>query len=130
METDSLTLQWFLVLPEPTVTRRRHEYASSLRPQIDTLVERAETLVSAEAAQVSAARARLEQLQSALKPALPRAPKYASSFRDADEERLASKLGDLEGRDLTMAQRRKIGMLRNKRERLEKERAKLLAARA
>lgn len=29
-----------------------------------------------------------------------------------------------------MAQRRKIGMLRNKRERLEKERAKLLAERA
>lgn len=86
--------------------------------------------MAAEAAQVASARARLAQLQSALKPALPRAPTYASSLLASEEERVASKLGDVEGRDLTMAQRRKIGMLRNKRERLEKERAKLLAARA
>lgn len=43
---------------------------------------------------------------------------------------MANKLDGVEGKDMTMAQRRKIGMLRNKRERLEKERAKLLAARA
>lgn len=116
------------------MTKRRHEYATSLRPQIDSLVERAETLVSAEATQVSHARARLQQLESALKPALPRAPKYASSFLSSEEERVGCKLGEVgevEARkDLTMAQRRKIGMLRNKRERLERERAQLLAARA
>ncbi|EJT47772.1 hypothetical protein A1Q2_04178 [Trichosporon asahii var. asahii CBS 8904] len=123
---------WFLVLPEPTVTKRRHEYASSLRPQIDSLVERAETLVSSESSQLLHARARLQQLESALRPALPAAPRYANTFLSSEEEKVGCKLeNNLEGRkDLTMAQRRKIGMLRNKRERLERERAKLLAARA
>lgn len=74
-------LQWFLVLPEPTVTKRRHEYASSLRPQIDALVDRAEALVALEKAQLEHMHQRLDALQSALKPALPKAPQYRSSFK-------------------------------------------------
>jgi len=123
--------QHYLVLPHPTILAHKSALSTSLAPQIDQLITKAESSVEAEQGRVKRLEERLSILQSARLPLLPE-----TSFREHDteeeiggvgveEEDEGSKLVGLEMKELNPAQRRKVVMLKAKRERLEKERARL-----
>jgi DASH complex subunit SPC19 len=94
-------------------------------------VNRAEALLSSESLRVKNLEDRLNILHSARLPSIePARPAHPRTFaREAegsvDEEAGGSRLEGLEVKDLNPAQRRKVAMLRGKRERLEKERRAL-----
>ncbi|GFZ50560.1 hypothetical protein JCM24511_08317 [Saitozyma sp. JCM 24511] len=127
----------FLLLPYPTILTHKSALSTSLAPQIDTLVNRAEALLSSESLRVKNLEDRLNILHSArlphIEPVRPAHPRtFAREAREADgageEAAGGSRLDGLEVKDLNPAQRRKVAMLRGKRERLEKERRALQGA--
>lgn len=131
------SLQHFLLLPYPTILTHKSALSTSLAPQIDTLVNRAEALLSSESLRVKNLEDRLNILHSArlphIEPVRPAHPRtFAREAREADgageEAAGGSRLDGLEVKDLNPAQRRKVAMLRGKRERLEKERRALQGA--
>ncbi|KAL7420555.1 hypothetical protein Q5752_004506 [Cryptotrichosporon argae] len=117
----------FLVLPAPVITQHKAALSSSLAPQIDGLIARAETLLEGERGKLENLEARLEIIHSARLPAAsaPRAPPSADGHDLPPLPPGQTYLDQLDAKDLAPAQRRKVAMLRGKRERLEKEKARL-----
>ncbi|WVQ84378.1 hypothetical protein IAT38_006530 [Cryptococcus sp. DSM 104549] len=120
----------FLVLPEPTIMAHKSALAASLAPQIDQLIAKAEGAVDAEQTKVAHMEERLRILESARLPApepirpsssgLPGGANTASQKTDT-----SCKIADLNVKELSILQRKKMMMLKQKRERLEKEMARL-----
>lgn len=120
--------QYYVVVPEPKLDHHKALYAASLSPQIDQLIERAEQLVAAEGAGVGRLEERLAMLETARLPAFPAAPARPSTFADLDDREEGDTRCRLDGVDTkgaSMAQARKIGLLKKKREKLELEMARL-----
>jgi DASH complex subunit SPC19 len=134
-----MMLQHFLLLPHPTILAHKSALSASLAPQIDQLIARAESLVESESGRLQRLEERLQILQSAKLPVVEGGVRHPGTFvgegeREGGEGRGAqmkdgndggSRLEGLDPKELNPAQRRKVAMLRGKRERLEKERAAL-----
>jgi len=133
-----LIYQKFLVLPSTTIQTHLSSTSASLAPDIQKLLQRAETLVDAERTKLQGIEKTIKILQSASLPSsssasVPRSISASRSqleYNDQDKEEQEgdiwnSRLDNVELKGLDMVQIKKIRMLRNKRERLEKERAKL-----
>jgi DASH complex subunit SPC19 len=92
-------------------------------------VNRAEALLSSESLRVKNLEDRLNILHSArlpnIEPVRPAHPRTFAREAEGPGEEEGSRLEGLELKDLNPAQRRKVAMLRGKRERLEKERRAL-----
>ncbi|WVW84979.1 hypothetical protein I302_107015 [Kwoniella bestiolae CBS 10118] len=114
----------FLVLPEPTILAHKSALSTSLAPQIDQLIVRAEGMVEHEKSRVSTLEERLIILQSARSPILdelPNASLPSSLVEEKDPQDTSCKISDLNLRELSILQRKKVMMLKQKRERLERE---------
>ncbi|KAL1405830.1 hypothetical protein Q8F55_007508 [Vanrija albida] len=121
-------MHYYLVVPEPKINHHKALYAASLSPQIEQLIQRAETLVSAEGASVRRLEERLAMLETARLPAIPAAPARPSTFADLDERdegETRCRLDGVDTKGASIAQARKIGLLKKKREKLEQEMARL-----
>lgn len=130
-----LITQHYLVLPATQVQSHQSALSHSLAPQIEALIAKAEVVVSSQAKRVTNLEERLEIVRSAARQQLGAAAQAsvsagatAAAGAGADETQEAddadvgrSKLDGLEMRELTVAQRRKVVMLRGKRDRLERE---------
>lgn len=109
---------------------------SSLAPQVDQLITRAESAVESEKARVARLEERLSILQAAQLPPdlLPVRSTAAAGVPGLDGEGGEGEDGEGEGSaldglnmgELTAAQRRRVVMLRGKRQRLEKEKRRLM----
>ncbi|ORY22033.1 Spc19-domain-containing protein [Naematelia encephala] len=131
----------YLLLPHPTIQSHTAALSTSLAPQIDALITKAENLVQGQSGRVDRLAERLSILQSARLPRSNPTPivdtdKTVKSTglgpERGDEQgtegnQQSCKISHLEMKDLSVGQRRKVVMLRGKRERLEKEREKLLS---
>lgn len=117
------------MLPEPVVTRKKAEYAAGLQPYIDQLLDRAAELVARESNEVARLEEHLAHLQNARANRIPAAPRLPGTFKDLDVDETRPRLDgiDMRSKDVTLAQRRRIGALKLKRDKLEKERARLLS---
>ncbi|OCF39702.1 DASH complex subunit SPC19 [Kwoniella heveanensis CBS 569] len=130
----------YLVLPEPTIAAHKSALGASLAPQIEQLIVRAEGLVDSENAKVANLEERLRILESARLP--PSSPQTGLSFlsRSTRDTATASttattdnnvpadtscKIADVDMKGLNVLQRKKMMMLKQKRERLEKEMKRL-----
>ncbi|OCF56832.1 DASH complex subunit SPC19 [Kwoniella mangroviensis CBS 10435] len=124
----------FLVLPEPTILAHKSALSSSLAPQIDQLIAKAESMVEYEKSKVSTLEERLSILQSARTPPINPQPSNPTSLpaslaEETDNKQDTScKISDLNLRELSILQRKKVMMLKQKRERLEKELERLKSA--
>jgi DASH complex subunit SPC19 len=116
--------QKFLVLPQTTISTHLSSTSSLLSPEITKLLKRAEQLVEAERTKLAGIEKTINILQSASIP--PPSSRSTKPDEGDDEEGIWNdKLDGIELRGLDIVQVKKIRMLRNKRERLEKERIKL-----
>jgi DASH complex subunit SPC19 len=116
--------QKFLVLPQTTISTHLSSTSSLLSPEITKLLKRAEQLVEAERTKLNGIEKTINILQSASIP--PPSSRSTKPDEGDDEEGIWNdKLDGIELRGLDIVQVKKIRMLRNKRERLEKERVKL-----
>jgi DASH complex subunit SPC19 len=116
--------QKFLVLPQTTISTHLSSTSSLLSPEITKLLKRAEQLVEAERTKLAGIEKTINILQSASIP--PPSSRSTKTDQGDDEEGIWNdKLDGIELRGLDIVQVKKIRMLRNKRERLEKERIKL-----
>ena len=147
-DTRHPTIQHYVVLPQPTISHHLSALSTSLAPQIQILIQKAETLVENQSGQVKNLEQRLEMIESAMLP--PASSRSTSNGRDDDSglqttqgdvgeevERAGEGEGKEEGRsvsrgldglsmtDMNPIQRRKVLMLRSKRKKLEEERARL-----
>jgi DASH complex subunit SPC19 len=118
-------------MPEPFVAAKKASYAASLQPYIDKLLDRAAELVDAEEARVSRKEDQLAYLEQLITARLPASAPLPHTFKHLDPagEGLGSvaRTRFLEGVEPAgPAQRRRIGMLKMKREKLERERERLL----
>ena len=123
------------MLPYPTILAHKSALTTSLAPQIDTLISKAESHIGASSGKIQRLEERLGILQSARLPVLEELrtsiPKTFADGLEVEEQDVGGAgeeryLDGLEMRELSVAQRRKVVMLKGKRERLDKERAKLL----
>lgn len=114
--------QKFLVLPQTTISTHLSSTSSLLSPEITKLLKRAEQLVEAERTKLAGIEKTIDILQSA---SLPTSRPTPSNDDNREEDIWNDKLDGIEVRGLDIVQVKKIRMLRNKRERLEKERVKL-----
>jgi DASH complex subunit SPC19 len=112
-----------LVLPQQIIQTHLSSTSASLGPDIQRLLHRAETLVEAEKTKLQGIEKTINILQSASIPAPTRSQEDLEE--EKEEDIWSSKTDGLEMKGLDMVQIKKIRMLRNKRERLEKERVKL-----
>lgn len=123
-------MQRFLVIPNTTVHAHMAHLSTSLKPQIDALITRAEDLVEHEKDHVGSLEKRLAIMQSASVPVpLPLASNTDGQEHEEGQERgdgidLECQLDDIDIRSLSVLQRRRIMLLRSKREKLERERIK------
>ncbi|KAK8858862.1 hypothetical protein IAR55_003093 [Kwoniella newhampshirensis] len=122
----------FLVLPEPTISAHKSALASSLAPQIDQLIAKAEHMVESEKAKVANLEERLRILESARLPSQtsakssPLSSLSVGSLNDNGEEKdTTCQINDVNMKDLSILQRKKVMGLKQKRERLEREMARL-----
>ncbi|WVF68774.1 hypothetical protein IAT40_003546 [Kwoniella sp. CBS 6097] len=123
----------YLVLPEPTIVAHKSALGASLAPQIEQLIVRAEGLVGSEKAKVANLEERLRILESARLP--PPSPPSISSHTLASQSTSTNsdladvdtscKITDVDMKGLSIFQRKKIMMLKQKRERLEREMRRL-----
>ncbi|WVQ65350.1 uncharacterized protein L199_003526 [Kwoniella botswanensis] len=124
----------FLVLPEPTILAHKSALSSSLAPQIDQLIVKAENMVEHEKSKVSTLEERLNILQSARSPRINSQPSNPISSpvslaeETGNKQDTSCKISDLNLRELSILQRKKVMMLKQKRERLEKELERLKGA--
>jgi DASH complex subunit SPC19 len=128
--------QHFLVLPATHVQSHQSAVSHSLAPQIEALIVKAENAIASQSKKVSNLEERFAIVQSARVPpvaVLPTLPAEDQGDRDQDIEDVdegdswgKSRLDGLEIKELTVAQRRKVIMLKGKRERLERERRELM----
>ncbi|KAI9634822.1 uncharacterized protein MKK02DRAFT_37697 [Dioszegia hungarica] len=130
----------FLVLPTTQVQSHQAAVSTSLAPQIENLIAKAEGAVASQVRKVAILEERLAIVQSAravptmvVQPDLPEAGDQEDEEGTEEENGEEgdgwggkSKLDGLEMRELTIAQRRKVIMLKGKRERLERERKELM----
>jgi DASH complex subunit SPC19 len=118
--------QKFLVLPQTTISTHLSSTSSLLSPEITKLLKRAEQLVEAERTKLAGIEKTINILQSASLPTSRPTPSNDDSREGEGEGGIWNdKLDGIELRGLDIVQVKKIRMLRNKRERLEKERIKL-----
>ena len=134
--------QHYVVLPQPTITHHLSALSTSLAPQIQTLIQKAEALVETQSTQVRNLEQRLEMIESAMLPVSSRSTTAASSGDDALEsaqggiseggegdnnDKVAAPRGldSLAMKDMNPTQRRKVIMLKSKRKRLEEEQARM-----
>ncbi|WWD18754.1 hypothetical protein CI109_103209 [Kwoniella shandongensis] len=127
----------FLVLPEPTISAHKSALATSLAPQIDQLISKAEHMVESEKAKVANLEERLRILESARLPSSqPQTTKsslHSSTFsslssndtNNKQEKDTSCQIVDLNMKDLSILQRKKVMALKQKRERLEREMTRL-----
>jgi DASH complex subunit SPC19 len=126
-----LTLQRYLVLPEPTVSAHKHLLSHHLAPQIDTLIAKSESNIEAQRSKIKRLEEHYSLLEQAKLPSLPNisAEGPAGGVDTSDlgegEEGMDDQLVGVDLKDITPAQRRKIMMLKGKRTRLERERNEL-----
>jgi DASH complex subunit SPC19 len=119
-------MQKFLVLPQTTISTHLSSTSSLLSPEITKLLKRAEQLVEAERTKLAGIEKTINILQSASLPTSRPTPSNDDNREeDGDGGIWNDKLDGIELRGLDIVQVKKIRMLRNKRERLEKERIKL-----
>jgi DASH complex subunit SPC19 len=125
-------IQRYLVLPTNIIQAHKHVLSQTLTPQIDNLLIRAETHLTSQGSKIARLEERLKLVEKARLPPMPlreRVVSHPRSFAglvglEHGEEGgggEGSKLNGLEMRDLSIVQRRKVMMLRSKRERMEKE---------
>lgn len=112
----------FLLLPAPLLKQYKGELADSLSPQIETLIERAERILEREEAKKAGLKERLELLKSAQPSTRPTAIKPITV---KPMKPFPSSSTTLDVKELNPMQRRKMMILKGKRERLEKEMARL-----
>ncbi|WWC62879.1 uncharacterized protein I303_105477 [Kwoniella dejecticola CBS 10117] len=128
----------FLVLPEPTILAHKSALSTSLAPQIDQLIVKAETMVDGEKSKVNTMEERLKILESAKIPPAEAEIQHANPLSNSTNTSKSSagqgtgtdtscKIAELNMRDLSILQRKKVMMLKTKRERLEKELERLKA---
>ncbi|WVR06586.1 hypothetical protein IAU60_003618 [Kwoniella sp. DSM 27419] len=116
----------YLVLPEPTISAHKSALATSLAPQIDQLIVKAETQVDTEKSKVANLEERLRILEMARpKPAAQAQSAPSTAAVTCLPTDTGSKIADLNLRELSILQRKKVMMLKAKREKLEKELARL-----
>jgi DASH complex subunit SPC19 len=116
--------QKFLVLPQTTISTHLSSTSSLLSPEITKLLKRAEQLVEAERTKLAGIEKTIDILQSASLPTSRPTPSNDDNG-EGEGDIWNDKLDGIELRGLDIVQVKKIRMLRNKRERLEKERVKL-----
>ena len=131
--TDGLMRQRFLVLPAPQIQAYQAQISSSIAPQIETLISRAEALRSSQAARQANLEERLSIVASRHQPASRMVSASAASGKAAedgdaqaeeDEEEVDFEhnyIADIPMKDYSIPQRRKIAGLKSRRARLEKE---------
>ncbi|WVQ73283.1 hypothetical protein IAR50_002851 [Cryptococcus sp. DSM 104548] len=122
----------FLVLPEPTITAHKAALSHSIAPQIDQLIARADRSVKSEQVKMANLEERLKILESARHRPSSSLPPLSSSVQSAEtsspgpsQEDTSCKITDLNMRELSILQRKKVMQLKAKRERLEKEMERL-----
>ncbi|WVQ96301.1 hypothetical protein IAU59_003405 [Kwoniella sp. CBS 9459] len=122
----------YLVLPEPTIAAHKSALGTSLAPQIEQLIVRAEGLVDSEKAKVANLEERLRLLESARLPPTSPTPSSAKTNTLLAQQKVdgltadtACKIADVDMKGLSVFQRKKIMMLKQKRERLEREMKRL-----
>ncbi|WWC71026.1 uncharacterized protein I206_104979 [Kwoniella pini CBS 10737] len=125
----------FLVLPEPTILAHKSALSTSLAPQIDQLIIKAENMVENEKLKLNTMEERFKILESVKLPKqidnskslnLSLSSTTTTTTTTTNDELnksqdISCKINDLNLKDLSILQRKKIMMLKNKRERLEKE---------
>lgn len=97
--------------------------STTLAPQIDTLMSRAEHLVEIERSRISSMEETVRILQKGPSLAPGRVQpqsKLEADEEDAEKDGWGDKLSGVEMDGMTVGQRRKVTMLRNKRERMIK----------
>ncbi|KAJ9117580.1 hypothetical protein QFC22_004430 [Naganishia vaughanmartiniae] len=127
----------YLLLPDPLLQEYKTELADSLVPQINTLVERAEEVIERDEKKMKSLEERLaiiranknpsEQDAQQTNPSTARA-RTATAFVSSSSAGGAAKnipTPAFDAKSLNPAHRRKLVMLKGKRERLEKELARL-----
>ncbi|GHJ85019.1 hypothetical protein NliqN6_1421 [Naganishia liquefaciens] len=115
----------YLLLPDPLLQGYKAELADSLKPQINTLVERAEEVIQRDEKKMKSLEERLAIIRSnkttsPTDPTPPSDPSHQSAFPTT---RSAPPSFDMKA--LNPTQRRKMVMLKGKRERLERELARM-----
>ncbi|WWC88400.1 uncharacterized protein L201_003311 [Kwoniella dendrophila CBS 6074] len=131
----------FLLLPEPTILTHKSALASSLAPQIDQLITKAENMVQSENSKLVTLEERLKILESSKLPTISSSSSNSnnannnkfnlssSTFNndndndgtENEKQDTSCKVTNINTKDLSITQRRKLMMLKSKREKLEKE---------
>lgn len=112
--------------------RRRAEYAAAIEKQLEPLLARSGQLLAAEVAHIRKLEGRLAELEGVRRPTvLPKTTLSTSTTaaKGGKEGKEGSALDAIDMRDkgLSIAQRRKIGALRNRRQKLVEEQKRLMA---
>ncbi|OXH34268.1 DASH complex subunit SPC19 [Cryptococcus neoformans] len=120
----------FLVLPEPTIAAHKAALSHSLAPQIDHLIAKTDSMVESEKTKVGNLEERLRILESARLSASASTMRNVSSGRSTKTvsntcDDTSSKISGLNMKDLSILQRKKVMQLKAKRDRLEREMARL-----
>jgi DASH complex subunit SPC19 len=124
-----LTNQRYLVLPHTTIQTELTTLSRDLAPQIDKLLKRADILLEAEKQKLEGIENTIKILKSNPTPTPAPAPTFLHNSTEEEGEdegdMWSSKTEGLDMKGLSMSQIKKINLMRNKRKRLEDERAKL-----
>lgn len=113
------------------MTRRRTEYSATIEKQLEPLLARSTQLLESEAAQIRKLEGRLAEVQGASRSVQPKASVSLSAAPARSTPGKPSSSGsafdgiDLRDKSISAAQRRKIGILRNRRQRLAEEQRRL-----
>lgn len=120
-----LITQGYLLIPEPRITAAKNGYAASQQPRIDQLLQRAADLVAEESVAVARMEEQLSLLENARASRLPAAPRLPGTFKDLDVDPDRRYLDGLDVKGMSIAQRRKVELLKRRRDKYDKELARL-----
>ncbi|GMK59683.1 hypothetical protein CspeluHIS016_0802890 [Cutaneotrichosporon spelunceum] len=107
----------YLVLPANEVQQRRIEYAATIEKQLEPLLARSSQLLEAEAAHIRRLEGRLAEIQGSSRTVEPKSVPRGECALDSI---------DMRDKSLSIAQRRKIGTLKNRRQKLLEEQKRLM----
>ncbi|BEI93437.1 uncharacterized protein CcaverHIS019_0510650 [Cutaneotrichosporon cavernicola] len=107
----------YLVLPATEVQLRRVEYATAIEKQLEPLLARSAQLLESEAAQIRRLEGRLAEIQGSSRAVEPKSVPRRECALDGI---------DMRDKTLSIAQRRKIGTLKNRRQKLLEEQKRLM----
>lgn len=97
--------------------RRRAEYAAAIEKQLEPLLARSAQLLDAEAAHIHRLEGRLAEIQGSSRAVEPKSVPRSECALDGI---------DMRDKTLSIAQRRKIGALKNRRQKLLDEQKRLM----